>query len=187
MIIEDGGGRQGAKATVSAAQRLNVSSKAIERTFYISRDEKRVYNAIMPTFSAAAGQYVFYLKNTSQSRNLFVKHIEFHSLEAVHWKIWEVTGTAADGATITPKNLNLSSGFDAEATCMGGTATITGLTTNGQIGTHRTKATGEGEMTYNGALILGPNKAIAIEYEAGTTGLCEIDCFFWYEDIARAN
>jgi hypothetical protein len=187
MIIEDGGGRLGAKATVSEAQRLNISGKNAERVFYISRDEKRAFNAVMPSFSAAAGEYVFYLKNTSNDKNMYIDIIEFHSLQAVHWKIWEVTGTAAAGTTITPKNLNLSAGFDAEATCMGGGATITGLTTNGQLGTHRTTATGEASMNFHGALILGPNKAITIEYDTGTTGLCEIDCRFWYESIRRIN
>ena len=182
MKIEDGKGKNG-DMSVSAAQRGNVSSKSNLRIFYVSRDDQQAYNAIMPTFSAAAGEYVFYLKNTSTTRNLFVQHIEFHGVQAVHWKVWEVTGTAAGGSTITPANLNLSSGLSAEAICMGGGATITGLTTVKQIGTHRTEATGEGEMRYDDALIMGPGKAIMIEYDTGTTGLCEIEVFFHYEDL----
>jgi len=32
-------------------------------------------------------------------------------------------------------------------------------------------------------LILSPNTAIMVEYDAGTTGLCEIDCLFHFETI----
>ena len=182
MIIEDGKNKNGAMS-VSAAQRANVSAKTNPRIFYSSRDDQKAYNAIMPSFSAAAGEYVFYLKNTSTTDNLFIKHVEFHSVQAVHWKVWEVTGTAAAGTAITPANLNLSSGLASSTTCMGGGATITGLTTVKQIGTHRTAANGEGEMNYENALILGPNNAIAIEYDTGTTGLCEIDCFYHFEGL----
>jgi hypothetical protein len=38
-------------------------------------------------------------------------------------------------------------------------------------------------MNYEDALILGPGKAIAVEYDTGTTGICEIDLFFHYEDL----
>ena len=65
-------------------------------------------------------------------------------------------------------------------------AAITGLTTVKLIGTHRTTALGESEMSYLNALILTPNSAIAVEYDAeygGTTGIMEIDCFFHFEDI----
>ena len=182
MKIEDGKGKNG-DCSVSAAQRLNVSAKTRDRIFYISRDDGLAYNAVMPSFSAAAGEYVFYLKNTSSDKNLYINHVEYHSLQAVHWKVWQVTGTAAGGTVIVPSNLNLGVGRAAEATCMGGAATITGLTLGNQIGTHRTEATGEGEMDWGGALILAPNTAIMVEYDTGTTGLCEIDCLFHFETI----
>ena len=137
----------------------------------------------MPTFSAAAGDYVFYLKNTAADKNLYINHIEFHSIQAVAWKVFEVTGTAAGGTAITPANLNLGSGRAAEATSMGGGATITGLTIGKQLGSHRTEATAEASMEWGGGLILSPNTAIVVEYDAGTTGLCEIDCLMHFETI----
>ena len=180
--IGDGKGKNG-DCSVSSVQRLNVSAKSKNRLFYISRDDGLAFNAIMPSFSAAAGEYVFYIKNTSSDRNLYINSIEYHSLQAVHWKVWEVTGTAAGGTAITAKNINLGSGRLAETIVMGGGATITGLTTNGQLGTHRTEVTGESSMDFGGGLIISPNKAIAIEYDTGTTGLCEIDCLFHFETI----
>ena len=182
MKIEDGKGKNG-DCSVSVAQRLNVSAKTRDRVFYVSRDDEQAFNAIMPSFSAAAGDYVFYLKNSSSTKNIFLHSIEFHSLQAVQWKVWQVTGTAAGGTVITPSNLNLGSGRTAEATCMGGAATITGLTLGNQIGTHRTQATGEAGMNFGQGLILAPNTAIVVEYDTGTTGLCEIDCVYHYEPI----
>jgi len=182
MKIEDGKGKNG-DMSVSAAQRGNVSSKTKNRLFYVSRDNGLAFNAIMPSFSAAAGEYVLYLKNTSADKNLMVNHVEFHSVEAVHWKAWRVEGTAAGGTVITPSNLNLGSGRQAEATCMGGGATITGLTVHEQLGSHRTQALGAAMMDFGGGLIVPPNKAIMIEYDTGTTGLCEIDMVFHYEEV----
>jgi len=185
MRINDGKGKNG-DASVSSVQRLNVSAKTKNRLFYISRDDGLAFNAVMPTFSAAAGEYVYYLKNTSSDKNIFINSVEYHSVEAVVWKVFSVTGTAAGGTVITPTNINLGSGRQAEATVMGGGATITGLTTVAQIGTHRTQATGEASMDWGGGLILAPNTAIMVEYDTGTTGLCEIDCLFHFETVGAS-
>ena len=182
FTIQDGGG-SGRLATVSAFFRLNVSAKTNPRTFYASRDEGQTFNAISIDTSAAAGDYIWYLKNTSTDKNLYVKHIEFHSTNAAVWAVWEVTGTAS-GTSITPANLNLGSANAAEAICIGDGA-VSGLTTVKRIGTHRNDALGEGEMLYEDALILAPNSAIAVEYDQGTTGAAEIDCFFHYETIGK--
>ena len=180
IVIGDGGGKN-PDAKTNGDGRLKVDSESNARIFTISKDFGEAFNAVMPSFSAAATEYVFYLKNTSITQNIVIESIEYHSVQAVHWKVWRVTGTAAGGTVITPTNLNFNSSNAASATAMGGAATITGLTTVAQIGTHRTQATGEAGMTFGGALILGQNDAIAIEYDTGTTGLCEIDCIFYYE------
>lgn len=184
ITIADGKGKNG-ECSVNAGQRLNVSAKTRDRLFYISRDNALAFNAIMPSFNASNGEYVYYLKNTAPDKRLYIHSIEYHSAPSVHWKVWIVTGTAAGGTSITPSNLNLGSGRAAEAICMGGGATITGLTLGVQIGTHRTEANSGASMDWGGGLILAPNTAIAIEYDTGSTspGLCEIDCIFHYEDI----
>ena len=181
--LQDGGG-SGRLATVSAFFRLNVSAKTNPRIFYSSRDEGKAFNCISTDASAAAGDYILYLKNTSTSDNLYMKHIEFHSANAATWKVWEVTGTAAGSSEIISSNLNLGSANVAEATARGNGA-ISGLTTVKQIGTHRNDANGEAEMNYDNALVLPPGSAIAIEYDSGTTGAAELDCFFHYEEIGK--
>jgi len=186
MRIQDGKGKNG-DMSVSSVQRGNVSAKTAPRMFYASRDFGECFNAIsLGDNDYAPGEYCFYAKNTSSTRNLFVKHIEFHATDALEWKIFEASGTAAGGTVITPSNLNLGSGIVAEASCMGGGAAITGLTAGKLIGTHRNTALSESEMNFDGALILTPNKAIVVELEAeagGTSGICEVDLFFWYEDL----
>jgi hypothetical protein len=183
--IDDGKGKNG-KASVSVVQRLNVSAKTAPRYFYQSRDFGLAFNAVYDNLTVAAGEYSMYLRNDSTTRNLFIGHIEFHSVESVKWKIWEVSGTAAAGEVVTASNLNLASGIPAEVTCMSGDTAITGLTQVKQIGSHRSEALSESEMEYSGSLILGPGKAIAVEYDTGTTGICSHDCFFWYETIGAS-
>ena len=185
MKIEDGKGKNG-DASVSVAQRLNVSSKTAERIYYISREDGRAYNAVFDDMASAAGEYTMYLKNTSSSRNLFIDEIEFHSVEAVKWKVWVVTGTAAAGETVLPTELNLAKSITAEATAMAGNTPITGLTNIAQVGSHRTQAAGDSGMDFHGALILGPGDAIAVEYDSGTAGICSHDCFFWFEEIGAS-
>ena len=124
MRISDGKGKNG-DMSVSASQRGNVSAKTRDRLFYISRDDELAFNAVMPSFSAAAGEYIYYLKNTSSSKNIFLHSLEFHSVQNVQWKIFKCTGTAAAGTEIIPTNLNLGSGRLSETTAMGGGATIT--------------------------------------------------------------
>ena len=185
MKIQDGRGKYG-DASVSSVQRLNVSAKTRDRMFYISRDDQRAFNAVMPTMTAVAADYVFYLKNTSSVRNLFIQSIEFHSAVANVWRVFQVTGTAAGATAITPSNINLGSLIPAEVTCMGGAATITGLTIGNQIGTHRTGADSSTAMAWGGGLILGPNTALVVEYESGAGGAVEVDCLFHFETLGAS-
>ena len=181
MDVNIRNGNDGKIASVSSTNRLNVSAKTNPRIFYTSRDNGLAFNAIATSATNSAGEFVMTMKNTSTTRNLFMKHIEFHSTNDVVWQIFEVTGTGV-GTAIVPSNLNLGSGLSAEVDCVGSGA-VTGLTEVKQIGTHRSQAGGDSEMNYENALILTPNSQIAIKYLSGTAGANEIDMFFHYEDI----
>lgn len=183
--IEDGKGKNG-DASVSSVQRLNVSAKTQPRMFYQTRDFGLGYVAVFDPISAAAGEHIAYLKNTSSTRNLFLTRIEFGSAEAVVFKVSKATGTAAAGETITPTNLNFGSNLTAEAEAMAGNTAITGLTTDGLVGVARTTANGEATEDYEGAVQLGPNDAIVAEYDSGTSGTCSVSMFFFYETIGAA-
>ena len=182
MLIEDGKGQNGA-ASVSGSQRMNVSAKTARRLFYASRDDGLSFVAVYDGITAAAGDHVMYLKNTSTTRDMMIDFISLSAVEAVKWKMFEVTGTAAAGETVTASVLKLASGRTVEATIMAGNTTITGLTTGNQIVSRRSVATGTLEIDYESALILAPTKAIVIEYDTGTTGLCEGEICFHYEAL----
>ena len=185
MKIEDGKG-SGRQASVSNVQRLNVSAKTQSRIFYATRDFGLGFVAVYDPISAVAGDHIVYLKNSSTTKNLFITNVELSSVEAAVFKTFGVTGTAASGELITPANLNRSSNLNAEATCMRGDTAITGLTTDNLLGISRNSANGETDEDYKGALILGPNDAIVIEYDSGTAGSCSASIFFWYENIGAS-
>ena len=105
-IIKDGTGK-GTAARVSIDNRLDTSSRSNPRSYYVSRDDVRVYNANSDVATANAGDYVLYIKNTSETRNLFIGSIEYHSAQAVEWRVWEVTGTPAGASDVGSKNLKL--------------------------------------------------------------------------------
>lgn len=182
MKIEDGKGNSG-DASVSSSQRLNVSAKTRDRTFYASRDQGLAFTAIYEDITADAGNIVAYLKSTSSTRNLFIKDIKAGGVEAIKWKVFSVSGTAASGESVIPTEMNLSKNIPAEAIAMAGNTSITGLTNIDEMGAHRSPANSEVSMLGHGATVLGPGDAVAVEYDTGTSGLCDLEIHFHYEGI----
>ena len=185
MKIEDGKGKNG-DMSVSSTQRGNVSAKTAPRIMYASRDDGLGYAVIYDGITASAGDYIAYLKNTSSTRNMFISDLTASGVENIKWKLWVATGTAASGAEVTPSGLNLSKNIPAEAEAMSGDTTITGLTLGDQLATGRSGANGGAEQVFHNALILGPGDAIVLEYNTGTTGLCEATMHFHFEDLGAS-
>ena len=181
MKIEDGKGKNG-DAAVDEDQRLTTASKVSDASAVISREKGLAYVAIYE-FTAAANDIVAYLKNTSSTRDLEIDDIELGGLNAIKWKVFTCTGTAAAGEAVTPVSLNVSKSIPAEATAMAGDTTITGLTNAGAIGSIRSPANATAIEDFKGALILGPGDAILIEYDTGTAGIAEAEIHFHYENI----
>ena len=180
--IEDGKGKNG-DMSVSATQRGNVSAKTAPRNFYSARDDGLAYSAIYEGITAVAGDYVAYLKNTSTTRNMFIGDLTAGGVGDVKWKLWFVIGTAAAGESVTATPMNNSKNIPAEATVMAGNTSITGLTTDGQVSNFRSAALSSWEEAFDGSLVLGPGDAIALETDAGTIGVVEMDIHFHYETI----
>lgn len=179
--IDDGKGR-GFVASVSDDNRLNISAKTNPRIYYVSRDKGLAFMLTSVDADAVAGDYILYLKNTSATRQLFVKRIATGAANAALWKSWVVTGTAAGSSLLVPTNINLTSGKTADATCRGNGA-VSGLTTGGLLDVHRTGAGEHDHSLWEDALILGTGDAIAVEYDTGTTGLAEVSIEFHFEEI----
>ena len=184
MKLEDGKGKNG-DMSVSTTQRGNVSAKTAPRPMYSARDDGLSFSAVYH-FTAAAGEHVAYLKNTSSTRNLFIGDISFGGVESVLWKGFFCTGTAAAGETITPTPTNKSKSIPAEAAAMAGNTAITGLAEAGEFTTRRSPANRTEEEHFDGTVILGPGDAIVIEYDTGTGGIGEVDLHFHYEDIGAS-
>ena len=184
LQIEDGRGR-GYISSVSESNRLNVSSKANPRAFYISRDDGLAFNISSADTDTDAGDIICYIKNISTTRNIYIRQIHYGGANAALWKTWKVSGTAG-GTSITPSNLNLTSGKSAEAVAFGSNP-VTGLSLDELISSHRTVAGAHGIEPWEDVLILGPNDAMAVEYNTGTTGPAEVNIEFHYEDITRSN
>ncbi len=182
MKIEDGKGKNG-DMSVSTTQRGNVSAKTAPRIMYAARDDGLSYSVVCDNVTAAAGDYVGYLKNTSSTKNIFISDVSASAVEAVKWKMWFVTGTAAAGEAVIPTPFNKSKSIPAEAISLSGDTAITGLTTDGQIITGRSTAGAMIDANFHSALILGPGDAVAIEYDTGTTGLCETSLHFHFEGL----
>lgn len=182
MKIEDGQGKNG-DMSVSSTQRGNVSSRTAPRTFYASRDDGLAFVAIYDGITAAAGEYVAYLKNTSTTRNLFIDDMLAGGVENIKWKLFSCSGDAAAGETVTATEFNLSKSIPAEAIAMAGNTAITGLTTLAQLSTGRTPANGGAQRSFESALILGPSDAVVLEYDTGSSGLCEAEFHFHYENL----
>lgn len=184
MIIDDAKGR-GYQASVNQSNRLNVSSETNPRAFYASLENGLSFILVSVDASSEAGDFICYIKNTSSTKNLFIKNIHYGSVNASLGKVWVVSGTAS-GTGITATNMNLSSGRAASISTYGNGA-ISGLTGSKLIDIVRCGANGYIHSTYEDALILGPNDAIAVEYDTGTTGACEVTVEMHFEDIDRKD
>jgi len=178
-MIRDGAGK-GYLAEVTSDNRLNVSSRSSDRIYYVSRDDELAYSWVSIDATPAAGTYVIYLKNTNQTKNLYIDYINCTGEETLYWKVWKVTGTAAGGDSITAANLNLSSALTAQATSRGNDS-VTGLTTDGLISTVRHPAGGEGIIQFEDALILTYGQAIAVECNTGSANPGDVDIRGFFE------
>lgn len=159
-------------------------SKTNPRLFYVSRDTEEAYTLVSLVTNAAAGSYVSYIQNTSTTKLLFIKELHLGSVNAGLFKLWKVTGTAS-GTSIIPENLNSTSGRIAPANCFGD-AVVAGLTPVGRpIIVPRVGANTHDTHDFGDSLILGPNNAVAVEYDTGTTGNVEVEITFHFENIAR--
>lgn len=180
MPIQLEGHSAGLVAGVSDNNRLQVEAETNLRGYFISRDDRRLFNAVFQDASAAAGNYVAYIKNTSTTRQLVVDIVRVGAVNAAKWRFFKVTGTGS-GTAVTAVNMNFQSGIEPEATILADN--ITGLTTAGEFATTRTPANTSQVIPFDDTLILGPQNAFAIEYDTGTTGEAAATIRFYFEPL----
>ena len=165
---------------VSPDNRLMVAAKGNVRGFFVSRDDKRLFNGTCIATSSTAGAYQAYLKNTSPTRNLFVDIVRVGALNTALWKVVKATGTATGGSTGTITNMNMGSGITAEATLTQNN--VGGFTAGNVIAMARHAANSDKDIPFDDTLVLPPQTAIAVEYDTGSSGASEITMRFFFED-----
>lgn len=180
--IEDGRGT-GKIAKVNTQNRLDVSSQTDPRIFYASRDNGLAFTVNSVDADSDPGDYVLYLKNTSTTKNLYVSDLHAGAGASALWKLFFVTGTGA-GTTVTAGNLNGQSGLASESISFGDAA-VTGLTitSTALLKVRRSPAGAHANMIFNDSLILGPQDAIALEFDTGATGTTDSSIIFHFEDF----
>ena len=179
MQIEDGRGTGSLLGISKTGNRGDVSSRSNERIYYISRDSGQSYMWASGTYDAGAGDTILLVKNTSTTRNLYIKAIwistDTETRVVVHIPTSEVTPT---GTSITGRNMNSASSNAAEATA------IRDETNNSQGNIYWSgeiqAATNPYEINFHDGLILGQNESIGIDYVADV-GACDVTIIGYFE------
>lgn len=174
--IEDGAGG-GKTSKVNNKNRLDVSSANFSEAHLIAAIDAQCYS-YTSSFSAATGNEILYIKNTSKSKKLILSEIYVGGVNTGLFEIFEVTGTAA-GTAITAKNTNLASSNAADSVEFGD-ASVTGLTIGDRMALLRTPANTSAKLDTQDAIILGLNEAIAITY-TGSTGTVDAFVLAYFE------
>lgn len=167
--IQSGDGRN-PEARTDPEGKLLVDAEIAPRDFFISRDEGQVYTATITDAGAVANEETAYLQNLSTSKNLIIDDILIGSDVISIWRIKFVTGTTT-GTVVIPVNLNKGSSNSADALCRGGAGGVGSATDDGDIGIYHIPDDDTHIISFEEALILGQNDAIAIECETN----CAVD------------
>ena len=181
-IIRDGAGN-GYQAQVSSINRLLTDS--VTTPVFAERSDTNgdAYVAItdhvsMTTTDTETGN--LYIKNTG-TRNILVHSIRTCGTVVSLWKMYtnSTTGTLISAATDAyVNNLNLSSNNVSTVNAYRG---VNGSTvTNGTFFEQWINGTGHSEEFFNGALIISPQKSIALTVEVATAGTICTRLIYYY-------
>ena len=178
MKLQDGTGK-GYVAKVNTKNRLQVTAKT-EPAAYINAIADGSSYTWSSSFSAATGEEVLYIKNTSKTELLVLSSMYLGAVNTALFSLYEVSGTAA-GTAVTGKNTNLSSGNVAAASAYG-EASVTGLTIGDRILQLRVPANSSASYDLQDSIILGFNDAVAVTY-TGSTGIADVAIIGFYESL----
>lgn len=183
MGLEIESAADGNKLLIDDQGRALVDAQSRKRSFYVSRDEQRVFNTIFEDALAVAGEFVGYFRNTSQSRFFVVELARLGGEFLSTWKIHKVSGATpvADGGSPIPVNLNFGSGILAEAETF--EENVTGIVSQGETAIAGHGNDGGVLVVLDDAVILPPDTAIAFQKETGATGVANVGMRGYYEDL----
>ena len=178
ITIEDGAG-SGKQAKVNDDLQL-LTRAIIESGFEFTSEDKGLSFAwASGTYDPDAGDTILLVKNTSTTRTLHINQIwistDTDTRVVVHLPSADVT---VAGTTVTGTNLNTTSGNVADASAA---RDETGNTQGVFVWTGEVMAaTNPTVIELDGALILGTNKSIGVDFVAATTA-GDVTIFGHYE------
>ena len=179
FTLDDGKG-SGSLAQVNKDNQLVTQSIALTDIEFISKDKGRAFSWSSTLATGGTNVEVIYIKNTSPTRQLIIDEIIVGATANCIWTLFEVTSGTAAGTTITPQNLNLSSGNTAEATSFGNAA-VTGSLSGNTLTYELSLANDSQTLELKDSIILGLNNEIALTASANTT--VYITIFGYYREV----
>jgi len=157
--------------------RMNVSARVDGRAAYNSRFQKQSYSFTYEHQVSVAGEYSFYIKNTSSDKTLVISSVGINSDLGCRVKLWFATGDVTGGTAIVPANHNKSSSNDPAATMLehGNSTAIGGLDTPTERLDYVIIApNGHEELRLTDRVRLGQNDAILLEVDEVTSGTPDV-------------
>ena len=181
MQINDGKGT-GYTAEVNSANQLETRSVSQNRAEWENHNHAKAFAFFFSQAAgdAAATEYLGYIKNDSDD-DMVVDEISVHATAADSIYVVQVTGTAAGGTAVVPKNMNLGSGLTASCTTMKHT-NITGLTQSGtRLLNFNLAAAGFIVRTPYPSILMPKNTAIAVVTSTDQAQTLSVNIMFHYE------
>lgn len=178
MVQLDDGGKNGS-VTVSNTNRLDVSSRVADRTYYESRDEGQVYTAPVQDVGAVADEITAWIKNTSTTKDMIIDTITIGTdvLSTWHIKFASFT-TQPTGTLITATNINKASSNTASSEIRGGAGGVANVVQGDEITFLNVAAGGQSIFDSKEALRLGQDDQLAVECKTNSAALITIEFHF---------
>ena len=177
--IDDATGTGQGAGISPTGNRLNVSSRADERIYYVSRDNGDSYTWSSGTYSATGDDTIFIIENTSTTQKLYISSIEMGSVVKTRAIIHCPTASFTHSGTgVTGTNLNRISGNVAAATA-----------TRDEVNNVQGDIVWSGDIpilgnphvvNFHDSLILGQGDSVGIDYVT-TSSAVEITVFGFFD------
>lgn len=193
LQLEDGTG-DGFSAKVNKYNELLTSADSKPIQHVISVRDGQSYQVIGDFTSINNSTHtVLHIKNTSSSRNLVITYIRMQTIDLAggtappsatnYWQIGTGRTVSSGGSTVTPVNVNFSSGNTADVTATDNNPTMSGTFT--ELDRYYIQSEGD-TVTYNkeGSIIIGKDDTLEIRIVASSTsGTAYARVSFYEEDV----
>jgi hypothetical protein len=161
-VVITGGDGKGIDLHVTEEHQAKVVAEVHPEISHHSRVSENAYSWTNATYNYTAADTILAVKNTSATKNLYITKIEASSDATTNVQVHIITASYTDaGTAVTGVNMNANSTNVADATAYGDE---TG-NTQGNIVAHKVAlANTTAEFNFDGALILGRNQAVGVDF-----------------------